>query len=441
MDDSPARKGAPSLRWLLAAGIASCLALRIVLVLGTDPSRVMTRWSNMGDATLYDRFGWNLASQGVLGIREQPSAFVMPGYPVFVAAIYRIAGHRPGTVRWVQVVLGVMTVVALGRLARLLWNPLAETIAVAGGAVYPFFIYFIPEILTETLFLFSFSVMLWTAVRAGRSGSVLDGVLHGIFLTVGAMTRPVALAMEPGVLLLARPWARENRRRRLAGLLAGVTILVAAWGGWIARNYAVFGELVPFDTHGGFTLYGSQLLSRGIDQETVVRRSIEELGYYRYDIEKGTLPGGPRGELEADRRARNLALEMIREDPVGFRLRMLQNVGVLWLNLRFGELDQRAGGLGYLAVAGWLSYFPILLLGLAGLWNVLRTRRMEIFGACLWILVVTTVIFASLHAGKRYRVATIDPVLLLLAASEASRLLSRIAVLRRLLPARFRECD
>lgn len=431
----------PRERWLFLAALGLCVMTRVALVAPSDPSRVMTRWSNMGDASLYDRFGWNLASRGVLGIGDRPSAFVMPGYPLLVAAVYRVAGHVPGAVRSVQVVLGLLTVLALGRLAGGLGGPRAETFAVAAGAFYPFFLYFVPEILTETLFLSCFSGMLFTATRLGRTGNLRDGVFHGICLAAAVMTRPVALAMEPGVLLLARPWTRERCGTRLAGLLFALGILCLAWGGWITRNRSVFGELVPFDTHGGFTLYGSQLIARGLDQETVVRTTIAELGYYRYDIEKGTLPGGPRGELEADRRARDRALEMIRQDRSAYFARIFKNVARLWLNLDFGEIDQKASGLGLVALAGWCSFLPVAILGLAGLGRAYRCGRPEIFAASLWVLAMTTLLFGLTHAGKRYRVATIDPVLLTLAAWEADQRLREWAARAKTLRMRSPACD
>jgi hypothetical protein len=158
-----------------------------------------------------------LAHEGVLGVGDRPSAFSLPAYPVLLASAYSMVGHRPGAARWIQVVLGTLTVVFLGRLARRLGGEWAEIIAVAGGALYPYFLYFVREILTETLFLFAFAGMMLTAVRVGERGAKRDGLLHGAFAALGLMTRPVGLALELGVLILARPWAREGRRGRGGG--------------------------------------------------------------------------------------------------------------------------------------------------------------------------------------------------------------------------------
>ena len=98
----------------------------------------------------------------------------------------------------------------------------------------------------------------------------------------------------------------------MAGLVLGALIVAGVWGSWIVRNRQVFGETVPLDTHGGFALYLGQLQARGVPDAVGV------VGYHHGDILRGSLPDGPRGELEADRRAGRRAMKMIRDDPAAF---------------------------------------------------------------------------------------------------------------------------
>jgi len=417
-------RSGPSAKWYWIALILA-FVLRAGLVVTTDPSKVFTRWSNVGDASLYDRFGWNLASEGVLGTGDRPSGFIMPGYPVFLAGAYLVTGHVPGMIRWLQVLLGIATVAAIAHLGRRLAGPAAGAVAALVAAGYPFLIYFVPELLTETLFIAAFVGMVVTAMELGRSPRLSHGVLHGVWLTVAFMTRPVPLVLEPGVLLLAQPWKREGRRTRLAGLAAGFLIVAACWGAWIARNYRVFDKLVPFDTHGGFMLYTSQLISRGVPHEEVVRRTRAELGYYRGDIENGTLPGGPQGELDADKRAAEKAREFAQADPRAALMLIPHNLGSLWLNLDFEEVGRQKSRLGWAGLVGVVAYVPVLLLGLLGLMRLWRTQRVTFLGLA-WILIGTSLLFGLTHGGKRYRVATIDPILIALAGAETSRWLPRL---------------
>lgn len=206
--------------YLLA--VALTILVRVAAVIGTDPESVFIRWSRsagapplseeglVGDPALYDRFGWNVATQGVLGVGSRPSAFSLPAYPLLLGAIYKLFGHLPGAARWVQVLLNSLAVLFLGALARRLGGPRAEILAVLIGGLYPFYVYFVREVLTETLFLCAFSAMLLTAARVGSRGGIVDGLLLGVAVSVAIMTRPVGALLVPGALILARPWAPEG---------------------------------------------------------------------------------------------------------------------------------------------------------------------------------------------------------------------------------------
>jgi 4-amino-4-deoxy-L-arabinose transferase-like glycosyltransferase len=404
------RKSANAWGWAVIVVLA--LAVRSALVVGTDGSSVVTRRSNVGDATLYDTFGWNLATRGVLGVGDRPSAFVPPAYPILIAATYRISGHRPGAVRWVQVVLGTAAVLMLGAFAARTGGRRSGLIVGAAAAIYPYFLYFVPEILTETTFIFCVAGMLLTARILGDSGGVRAGLLFGVFVAWALMTRSIALLFVPGVLVLARPLAAERRSARLIGLALGGLLVVATWTAWVVRNERAVGAPVLFDTHGGFTLYTSQLISTGLPHDEVVRRTRQELGFYRYDIEHGTLPGGPAAEVVSDHRATEKAKQLIRQDPTGYLARVPKNIGRLWLNLDLGEVSGERHGPGLVTIASSVAFFAVLVLGLSGLWSLWRERHIRVLIALVWILAATTAVHGLTHGGKRYRVATIDPVLI-----------------------------
>lgn len=113
-------------RFLYFGALLLGLALRLVYVSTSDPTKLYTRWSTATDAVVYDRFGWNLVTHGTLGIGDRPSGFAMPAYPMLLAGIYRVTGHLPGAVRWIQALLGVLTIFTLGRLSRLLGGTRAD---------------------------------------------------------------------------------------------------------------------------------------------------------------------------------------------------------------------------------------------------------------------------------------------------------------------------
>ena len=418
---------------LYAMMLAITLLVRVIAVIGTDPASVYIQFSRaagapplsegrlVGDPEIYDRFGWNLATEGVLGVGSRPTAFSLPGYPLLLAATYRLAGHLPGVVRWVQIVLNTLAVLFLGALARRLGGPRAEILALLFGGLSPFFVYFVREILTETLFVFGFCATLLTAARVGSRGRIVDGALYGLAVSVAIMTRPVGFFLVPGTLILARPWASEGKRRRLGGLLLGGLIVAGVWGAWILRNREAFGEAVLLDTHGGFSLYLGQLQTRGVPVEEAVKM----LGFHDNEIYKGTLPGGPPGELAASRRAGDNAMKMIRSDPAAFAATALLNIQWLWLGSSFSDIAGQGVMKLLMTLVAWLSYGPILVLGLLGLVRCWRIGRLDFFWAFAIMLFMTTLLHAVVMGGKRYRAATIDPELMVLAAWQGSLLMAR----------------
>src|SRR6266705_5985043 len=96
------------LRRVYVVAMLLAVGARAAAIWDTDPGQVYSRWSTATDAGVYDRFGWNLAQEGILGVGERASAFCLPAYPLLVGSVYRLAGHTPGAVRWVQVLLGVL---------------------------------------------------------------------------------------------------------------------------------------------------------------------------------------------------------------------------------------------------------------------------------------------------------------------------------------------
>ncbi len=407
--------------------------VRAAAVMGTDPQDIWSRWSQsvgtaamrgqgvLWDQALYDAFGWNVATEGVLGVGARGSAFCMPAYPVFLAAVYKIAGHLPGAARWAQVFLNVLAAVLLGALARRLGGRRAQIIAVFIVGMYPFFIYFVREILTEALFVFAFAATLLTASRVGSRGRLIDGVLYGMATGVQVMTRSVGFFLVPGTLILARPWVPEGRKRRLGALLLAALIVAGVWGSWILRNRRTFGEPVLLDTHGGWSLYMGALQARGVDFSVAVGM----LGYQHGDILKGSLPGGSRGELEADNGCREKAMKLIREDPAGFGWAVLGNIRQFWLGSDFGHVADNRGMQLVMTLAGLASYLPVLLLGLLGLISCWRIGRRDFFWAALVLMATTSILHGTVNGGKRYRAATLDPVLIILASSQAASLLAR----------------
>lgn len=205
------------------------------------------------DARNYDLMVRQLLDRGIYGyMSAQPNAYVSPGYPFFLTALYGLFGWRDASplaeVRAVQAVLGALTSGLVYLAGRQVHSHRAGWIAAVASAVYPPFLYMPLHLLTETLYTFLFMLYLPVQLRAVQSASPRTALAAGALLGAAVAVRPVA---APLVLL---PWAVDRLfgrqalgppgRRTVplaAASLAGFVMVLLPW--WL-RNYFTLGKVI-----------------------------------------------------------------------------------------------------------------------------------------------------------------------------------------------------
>ncbi len=267
---------------LLLVGLS--LALRLSCV----------AWSGLrllphSDTLWHHQYGVHLARTGELGDgKELSRAARTPGYPLFLAAVYRVAGENPRAVGYVQAFLGALVTWLLILLGTELAGRRVGLLAGAFHAVSAYSILYTPFLLQEVLALPLLVGLLLTRARE-------KGAATGVLLAAAVMVRPAALYLAPGLLL---PWLRTRWRSALVA--SGLVALVS--GAWVARNAALgFGPV--FTSWDGINLYmGNHDGSTG-----GWNREIER--------EARALPGTARQQEEARRRE---AVHWIVTHPAGY---------------------------------------------------------------------------------------------------------------------------
>ncbi len=207
--------------------------------------------------SFYDTFTWTRA----------------PLYPLFVAAIFLVAGVQVAPVLWVQAALSTLTLYWLTTLAgrvptRFLSVRATRRGTALVGALWLPFTLFAQLLVSETLFLCLFVGVLvllarWADGRAAvspRAGwRLLVGA--GALLGLAALTRSTALAFVPLAALWVAWIGRQGSMGRVRlvapALLLGAAVLVIA--PWTARNIAAYGLSpggpVLIDTSSGYNLW------------------------------------------------------------------------------------------------------------------------------------------------------------------------------------------
>ncbi|ASS67218.1 MULTISPECIES: glycosyltransferase family 39 protein [unclassified Paenibacillus] len=204
------------------------------------------------DTINYDIMVRQLLDKGIYAYKsEEPNAQVTPGYPLFMAAIYKAADYRAHDpyrwIRCIQALLSTATLVLMYRLGAMLAGRWAGLLAAFMGAVYPSFIWTTGGILTETLAAFLLVLYVYVQLLAYRSRRKLPQLLAGAALGLAVLTRPEFLPLFVLVHLLFLWWSRKWKQTLLQFVLcgAGLALVLAPW---VIRNAVTLHELVIAST-------------------------------------------------------------------------------------------------------------------------------------------------------------------------------------------------
>ena len=329
----------------------------------------------LGDAFQNWHIAWNLL-QGHGYSHSLAPPYVAdccrtPGYPLFVAALFRIAGPSCGFVYRAQIVLDTLTTLLVFRLARgfgLRRGALAAALLYASS---PLASAFTGQLLSETLSTFLLTALAVTA-RGGLASLRGDAraATGGLLAGAAVLARPAVVAPAVGgLLLLAASWQPEagtgtrpggsvgqagdvragdgdtrnvragdgdagRRGPRRAGragasaALLALAVFACVIAPWMWRNERVADRPTPFSLISGVNLWNlvahtasPPLTSRGKAQYAVYVRNF------------GSDPDvTPREALAADDVLRADALTAIARHPFAYLREVARNLARLWWN-------------------------------------------------------------------------------------------------------------
>jgi len=311
-----------------------------------------------------------------------PSAYIMPGYPLFLAFFLKLAPSESRALmlaRYAQVILSVASVFLVYRLGER-WGK--GGLAALLAAFYPPFTLLSGLLLTETLFTFLLLLFVDRWLQAGKENS-------GNWLLLGLVGGAATLVRPTGVVLvsLALAWLaweifrKKRSYKAFLLLLLGFCLVLSPW--WV-RNYLTFHRFILLSTGGGNPL----LLGTYVELE---------------GIEHGWHPDWPVGRTADETSALHQALA-IKRLKEGFA----QEPGRYLYWYTWGKFKLFWGGVflwggeGKIPFAWALWYHRgLLALGGIGLF-LLLLRRAEGSGKILFLLVAFTLVHLATFAYCRY---------------------------------------
>ncbi len=247
--------------------------------------------------------------------------FRPPGYPFFLALLYRIAHGSYLWSRALQMALGLASVALAFGMGRRWFDARVGSIWCALMAFYWVFPYYESQFLEPPLLVF-LGLLAWTAAgfwteRFHARSMLASGALWGLF----ALVRPNVLLWIP--FFAAWIWWVARRRRQppraaWAGLLAlglglACAIAPATW-----RNYRTSGERVLISTNGGINL----LIGNTPQAQGFVQSDIPGYGFFGTSFDYPVLIqalsqkiGAPVSHAQASRIFARDAWGFIRAEP------------------------------------------------------------------------------------------------------------------------------
>ena len=341
-----------------------------------------------------------------------PTAILPPGYPLIVAAVFKLFGVTSvasfRVLFLLNVLFATLTCIPIFRLGSLL-GPGVGPIAAWIWALFPNGILIPFEWLWDSsLSALLVATLLWFTLELTRSSTLRQWIAYGLLWGLALMTNPSIAAGLPILL----PWAawrtKDSAVFRRAGLALAIALVCCI--PWTLRNYIVFDRFIPLRSGFGFELYIGNNENYAEPRVWPPRVSFEseQLRYIRL------------GEVPFMDEERAKAFAFIKANP-GIALRLSANRVVdFWVGIpdpirRLRTEDSASSRF----LVGCNLLIPIATL--AGLLLLFIRRDPFALPLAAFPLLFPLVYYAT-HTSLRYR-HIIDPVAFLLAAALFARLL------------------
>ncbi len=263
---------------LTAAGLfILAFLLRLFYIHGLRATPFFGPLSDKLDDGVYD-----LMAQTISGgnwIADMPlSAYRIPLYPYFLAALYRFFGHNIALVHTTQSFIGAFTGVFIYFISKEIFkNHWAAVIAGVLSACYIPFIFYENLLLGESLSIFFnlVSLLLLAYVFVRERLKTLYVFLAGIFLGLSILLRPNTLIPVLFLAFFIFYFFAIKTKAFVKGVILSVVFLMAVLAAIIPitiRNYYLHKDFIPLSAVGGVNLFignnaeanGKFHLSKGI---------------------------------------------------------------------------------------------------------------------------------------------------------------------------------
>jgi 4-amino-4-deoxy-L-arabinose transferase-like glycosyltransferase len=414
MQPSSSTRSDTGRRWQVALALLALagLALRITYVLLSKNPRAPG-----GDA-FYFHYGANLLVDGrgfidpiaLLFLRyTTPGAVHPPAYLLFLATA-SLVGFRSFLDHQIwSCILGAGTIVLIGFTGRAIAGRRVGLIAAFIVAIYPNFWFHDSVVMSETLIMFTTTLVILVAYRFWQRPSVRRALGLGAAVGIATLTRAESILL---VVVLLLPLAYVLRdldlraRLKLFAVSASATLITVS--PWVIYNLTRFDHPVTLSSNLEATLAAAQC-----DQVY----SGKFIGFWSYSCVLAMTP--PKGD--ASTKAiyyRHKVFHYVGNHASRVPVVVLAREGRTWAvfhPIQQVTLDEIEGQERWLARTGLAMYYALAGASIGGV-IVLRRRRVTVVPA-LGVIVAVAVTVGVVYGTTRFRTPAEVPIVLLAAVA------------------------
>jgi 4-amino-4-deoxy-L-arabinose transferase-like glycosyltransferase len=185
-----------------------------------------------------------------------PTAMWPPGYPAFLAGVFKLAGEGLTQTYAANVALAMITAAIVYAIGLALFDRRTALIGAVAVAVWPGQVYFASLALSEELFTALFTLALLLMLLAARASTWRGPLvmLTAAVVTAAALTRGQALLLL-AVLPVALALSGVSWRRAIGWGILAAAVTGALLAPWVARNQRELGSPVLIATNLGGNLW------------------------------------------------------------------------------------------------------------------------------------------------------------------------------------------
>ncbi|PIU20323.1 MAG: hypothetical protein COT18_02860 [Elusimicrobia bacterium CG08_land_8_20_14_0_20_59_10] len=207
------------------------------------------------DAWVHDKWALEILENGLI---RRTAFYQSPFYPYFLALFYKVFGHHPQAVFWLQAAADSAGCALIMSAARRCFGGRAGLLAGIAAALYRPFIFSTGLLTKETFVVFGTALFAWLALRADERGLRKDFFFCGVAAGWTVLSRSNMLLLAPAALFWFR--LRRGPGKSARGFLTGAA-LPLLFGVLLpilpvtAHNYIASRDLVLVNYTGGFTFF------------------------------------------------------------------------------------------------------------------------------------------------------------------------------------------